>query len=492
MSVRGTEKAPSAGSSTGKEPSQKDPIKGTSFSTAIVSGIVAVVDGVIIASVGIVVYFGYVGWSPDSFSLYLMATTVNLIVTVLAFHFADLYRLEMITQPFNQIYKVVSICLLTFLLLLTMAFAVKVSGQFSRVWSFSSFFIETGLICGARIAFYFVILNWAKSGLLSRNVALVGGGEQGEKFIERVLTVDDPWLNIVGIFDDRLDRLPSEIGNYRMIGDLDELVTYAREQRLDDIVIALPWAASDRLKIIIEKLKVLPVNIRLSPDLIGMEYPILGYENIGSVQTLNIFAKPISNWDLVFKNIMDKVLIGAGVFFVAPLMLIVALAIKLDSRGPVLFRQKRYGMNNEEFDVFKYRTMYHGRPPETGVPQATRGDPRVTKLGNFLRRTSLDELPQLFNVLNGSMSLVGPRPHAVEHNKLYDEIISGYSARHRVKPGITGWAQVNGLRGETDTPDKMEARVKHDVYYIENWSVMLDFKILSKTALVLFGQESAY
>jgi Undecaprenyl-phosphate glucose phosphotransferase len=304
--------------------------------------------------------------------------------------------------------------------------------------------------------------------------------------------VGDPWLNIVGIFDDRLDRLPSKIGNYRMIGDLDELVTYAREQRLDDIVIALPWAASDRLKIVIEKLKVLPVNIRLSPDLIGMEYPILGYENIGSVQTLNIFAKPISNWDLVFKNIMDKVLIGAGVFFVAPLMLIVALAIKLDSRGPVLFRQKRYGMNNEEFDVFKYRTMYHGRPPETGVPQATRGDPRVTKLGNFLRRTSLDELPQLFNVLNGSMSLVGPRPHAVEHNKLYDEIISGYSARHRVKPGITGWAQVNGLRGETDTPDKMEARVKHDVYYIENWSVMLDFKILSKTALVLFGQESAY
>jgi len=168
------------------------------------------------------------------------------------------------------------------------------------------------------------------------------------------------------------------------------------------------------------------------------------------------------------------------------------MAIRLDSKGPILYRQPRYGFNNQVFDVYKFRSMYVDRPPETGVPQATRDDPRITRVGRFIRRTSLDELPQLFNVLEGKMSLVGPRPHAVAHNEEYARIIAGYFARHRVKPGITGWAQVNGLRGETDTPEKMAARVRYDVYYIENWSLMFDFIILVRTAIVGFINKNAY
>jgi putative colanic acid biosynthesis UDP-glucose lipid carrier transferase len=176
----------------------------------------------------------------------------------------------------------------------------------------------------------------------------------------------------------------------------------------------------------------------------------------------------------------------------APLLLAIALAIRLDGPGPVLFRQKRYGFANNEFTVFKFRTMRHRPAEEPDVPQARRQDPRITRVGAFLRRTSLDELPQLINVLRGDMSLVGPRPHAVAHNVQYAQIIDDYLSRHRVKPGITGWAQINGLRGETDTPEKMRARVEHDLYYIDNWSLMLDIKILLLTPLRGFVNKNAY
>ena len=175
-----------------------------------------------------------------------------------------------------------------------------------------------------------------------------------------------------------------------------------------------------------------------------------------------------------------------------PVFAIIALAIKLDSQGPVFFRQKRYGFNNNPITVFKFRTMFTGPAEESSVPQARRNDPRVTRLGALLRRSSLDELPQLFNVLRGEMSLVGPRPHAVAHNEQYAKVIDDYLSRHRVKPGITGWAQINGLRGETDTPDKMRRRVQYDLYYIDNWSLFFDLKILLLTPFVGFVNRNAY
>jgi len=213
---------------------------------------------------------------------------------------------------------------------------------------------------------------------------------------------------------------------------------------------------------------------------------------ISQLAFLDVFERPLSGWDLVLKNLEDRILGPIlCLIFLVPCLLI-ALIVKLDSRGPVLFRQPRFGFNNNLVNVLKFRTMYADRPEEPGVPQATRNDPRVTRVGRFLRRSSLDELPQLWNVLRGEMSLVGPRPHAVDHNRHYAAMIDEYLGRHRVKPGMTGWAQVNGLRGETQTVEQMRARVKYDLEYIDHWSLWFDLRILFLTLFVGFVSRKAY
>jgi Undecaprenyl-phosphate glucose phosphotransferase len=219
---------------------------------------------------------------------------------------------------------------------------------------------------------------------------------------------------------------------------------------------------------------------------------VRGYTSFAGLPLLDIHQRPLAGWGGIWKQLEDWVFGVVILILMLPVMGLCALAIRLDSKGPILFRQKRYGFNNNDITVFKFRTMYHQRPDEPGVPQATRNDPRITKVGAFLRKTSLDELPQLFNVLRGEMSLVGPRPHAVAHNEQYAKIIDGYLGRHRVKPGITGWAQVNGFRGETDTPEKMRMRVQYDLYYIDHWSLIFDIKILALTGLVGFVNRNAY
>ena len=211
---------------------------------------------------------------------------------------------------------------------------------------------------------------------------------------------------------------------------------------------------------------------------------------------LDVFDKPIADWDVVLKTIFDRVVGALALVALSPLLLAVAVAVKLDTRGPVQFRQKRYGFNNEPVEVFKFRSMYVDKLDFTATKQVTRDDPRVTRVGRFIRKTSMDELPQLFNVVfKGNLSLVGPRPHAVHAkaaDRQYDDVVDGYFARHRVKPGITGWAQINGWRGETDTPIKIQRRVEHDLAYIENWSLFFDLYILLITPFALIKAENAY
>jgi exopolysaccharide biosynthesis polyprenyl glycosylphosphotransferase len=220
------------------------------------------------------------------------------------------------------------------------------------------------------------------------------------------------------------------------------------------------------------------------------------YSYIGNVPMLDVFDRPLADWHVVQKWLFDRIVGGLLLIAAAPVMCVVALAIRLDSPGPVFFRQKRYGFNNELIEVYKFRSMYANMSDATATTLVTRDDPRVTPVGRFIRKTSLDELPQLINVaIKGNLSLIGPRPHATQAkaaNHLYDEVVDGYFARHRVKPGITGWAQINGWRGETDTPEKIQRRVEHDLYYIENWSALFDLYILLKTPLALLKTESAY
>jgi len=482
---------------TGKathSPIKSNNTKLPAFQQKIIIGLTLLIDSLIVILVGVGVYVVYVGWSPESFSTYALATAANFVITIVFFYFSGLYNFNIITTPHKHFHKIFVICGVVFLLLVLIAFSLKVTEQFSRVWSFSSLILETFLICGTRYLFLNIIKKLARKGRLSQQIVIVGTGGQCVRLIEMLekQKVENPWIHIAGIYDDRLGRAPSTIGEYPLSGDLNDLILDARKNRIDDILIALPWSAEDRLLTILEKVKVLPAHIQLCPDLIGQKFMNHNYNYIGNISNLSIFEKPISDWNYVLKALEDKILASIILILIFPLLAIISIAIKLDSPGPAIFRQKRFGFNNEQFDVYKFRTMRHGRLQEKGVPQAKRNDPRITRVGKFLRSTSLDELPQLFNVLMGTMSLVGPRPHAVAHNVEYAKIIVGYYGRHRVKPGITGWAQVNGLRGETDTTQKMEARVKHDVYYIENWSLFLDFRILLKTVNTVLWHENAY
>jgi Undecaprenyl-phosphate glucose phosphotransferase len=277
---------------------------------------------------------------------------------------------------------------------------------------------------------------------------------------------------------------------------VDDLVDYARKTQLDLVIFTVPLSAETRLLQMLSKLWVLPIDIRLAANTSRLRLRPRSYSYLGSVPVLDLFDKPMADWDLVVKWLFDRVVGALLVAALSPVMAAVAVAIKLDSRGPVFFRQKRYGFNNELIEVFKFRSMYVDQCDAAAAKLVTKDDPRVTRVGRFIRKTSLDELPQLLNVvLKGDLSLVGPRPHALHAkaaNQLYDQVVDGYFARHKVKPGITGWAQINGWRGETDTQEKIQRRVEHDLYYIEHWSVFFDLQILAATPLALFKTENAY
>ncbi|MFN3483431.1 MAG: undecaprenyl-phosphate glucose phosphotransferase [Rhabdaerophilum calidifontis] len=333
-------------------------------------------------------------------------------------------------------------------------------------------------------------------GALARRAVIVGGGKPCEDLILRLARSNSKAIRILGVFDDRSDeRSPDTIGLFRKIGTFDELERYCREQWVDLLIIALPPSAEERILHLMRKLWVLPIDVRIAAHASRLKLSKRAYSYIGDVPFLAVFDRPLSDWNAAVKAVFDRVVAALALVLLAPVMLATALAVKLDSRGPVFFRQKRHGFNNELIEVLKFRSMYTEMADLNAARQVTKDDPRVTRVGRFIRKTSLDELPQLINVLRGELSLVGPRPHAVETkagNRLYQDVVDGYFARHRMKPGITGWAQVNGWRGETDTVEKLERRIEHDLYYIENWSLPFDLYILAMTPISLFNTRNAY
>ena len=334
-------------------------------------------------------------------------------------------------------------------------------------------------------------------GRLDRRTVIVGGGDAAEQLLRDLAQQKDTDLRICGFFDDRTDdRSPDVVAGYPKLGTVDDLVEFARHTRIDLVIFTLPITAERRILEMLRKLWVLPIDIRLAAHTNKLRFRPRSYSYIGSVPVLDVFDKPIADWDVVLKIAFDKIVGTLCLILLSPLFLAVAIAVKATSKGPILFRQKRYGFNNEVIEVYKFRSMYVDRLDPTASTLVTRDDPRVTPVGRFIRKTSLDELPQLLNVVfKGNLSLVGPRPHAVHAkaaDRQYDEVVDGYFARHRVRPGITGWAQVNGWRGETDTPEKIQRRVEHDLYYIENWSILFDLYILAITPFALAKTENAY
>ena len=429
-------------------------------------------------------------WDPK----YTMAGLIAALVFFFVAEVAGLYRPwrgETFKRQFFQILFVWSFTVFTLLLL---AYALKTTSFYSRLavgaWIVGIPFLLSGWRIIGRAIFYHV----ASRSENRRNALVWGGTELGAQVAHKIQ--NSPWLglNLVAYVEDEQAGRDS-VGDAESASDdfskLERLELAAKRGDFDILYIALPTTARARITDLIDRLSDTTVSVYMVPDYFTTSLFHGKWSNLEGIPLISVYDTPFWGVDGWVKRTEDIILSSVILLVVALPMLLIAVAVKLSSPGPVLFKQRRYGIDGKEISVWKFRTM---RVCEDGdhVPQATKKDPRITPLGSFLRRTSLDELPQFVNVLMGRMSIVGPRPHAVAHNELYRGQVKGYMLRHKVRPGITGWAQINGWRGETDTLDKMVNRIEHDLWYIRNWSLWLDLKIIVLTAVRGLAGVNAY
>jgi len=467
------------------------------ISPAVLAGLYRSFEGFSLAAGGVVSYYAYV-WTdaPNLELVYLVVSATTAIIATLVFDSMGLYTVPILARFTSRTMSLLGAWAGIVSLLIIIAFFSKLGAEFSRGWLAIWFVAGIATLLIERAVMSVIVSRSTRSGRLRRRAVIVGGGARADELIKALEATNDSGIRICGIFDDRGDdRSPAQVSGFVKLGTIAELASFARSANIDLLIVSLPYTAEERLLHILRQLWVLPVDIRLAAHLNKLRFRPRAYSYIGAVPFFDITDRPLKDWAPVLKSIEDRVLASLALVIAAPLMALVALAVKLESPGPVLFRQYRYGFNNELIEVFKFRSMYVEAADATASELVTRNDPRVTGVGRFIRKTSLDELPQLFNVLVGDLSLVGPRPHATSAkaaDRLYSDVVDGYFARHRVKPGITGWAQVNGWRGETDTREKIVRRVEHDLYYIENWSVLFDLYILAITPLSLLNTDQAY
>jgi Undecaprenyl-phosphate glucose phosphotransferase len=467
-------------------------------SPIIFTGVIRFFEWCVIVSTGLSVFSAYLGETLPLDKIYLSVILGVAFLVLSAFQLAGLYDLKAMRSIGYQAIRVMSIWTAVFLFALSTIFFLKLGTEISRFWLGAWYISGLAAISSVRVFSRMVIRSWTEQGRLERRAVLVGGGKAAEELIKALESSPQSDIRICGVFDDRDDdRSPESCAGYPKLGSVDNLVAFARQARIDLMIVTLPITAENRLLQVLKKLWILPVDIRLSAHTNKLRLRPRSYSYIGNVPFLDVFDKPIADWDVVAKWLFDRIIGLLLLTGALPIMAAVAVAIKLDSRGPVFFRQKRLGFNNEEVHVFKFRSMYTDQCDAKAAKLVTKDDPRVTRVGRFIRKTSLDELPQLFNVVfKGNLSLVGPRPHALSAKAdggLYQDVVDSYFARHKVKPGITGWAQVNGWRGETDTLEKIQRRVEHDLYYIENWSLLFDLQILALTPIALLAErENAY
>jgi putative colanic acid biosynthesis UDP-glucose lipid carrier transferase len=404
-------------------------------------------------------------------------------------HVAGIYRPVALASTSLQVVRLAAAWSMVALAVLAFVFVTEIAEWLNPTWAMRWFFGVLACFTVTRVLIWERRRRMRRHGDLTIRIALVGARDLGRKVLEQLR--QDPYVQVVGVFD-TLDPGETTIEGVPYRGSVKDLVRLVRKERVDEIVIAMIDRSEEEVASVLAKLRDVPINTKFCAHTLRFNLPVRGYSTVGGLPLLHVFQRPLGAWGQVLKGLEDRVLGLILLILALPVMAVIAVLVKLDSPGPVLFRQKRYGFNNNDITVFKFRSMRNDPNPDPTVPQAQRNDPRVTRIGAFLRKSSLDELPQLFNVLQGTMSLVGPRPHAVAHNEHYAAVIDGYLGRHRVKPGITGWAQVNGYRGETDTPEKMRMRVQYDLYYIDNWSLSLDLKILLMTIFVGFVNRNAY
>ena len=449
-------------------------------------------DGLIVVLLLAILAFAY--GVPLQTAYHLLAA-LAFILTLLVFRAAQLYRPWRGVDFLRLGQRVLLAWGIVTGLVLAIGFVTKTTAYFSRGVLLPWIFLTPVVLLGMRLLVYKSLGILRSYGSNTRTAVIAGAGTLGQHLAKSL--VDLPWLGIrfLGFFDDHKAReevnLGGGLGDHPILGGLDSLASFVQFHQVNIVYLALPLRAEARVREIIEKLQDTTASVYFAPDVFIYSLFQSSFTDLRGIPLISLWETPFFGVNAMLKRILDVILASILLVATAPLFVILALGVKLTSPGPVFFKQRRYGLDGEEIRIFKFRTM---SVCEDGahIPQAKRDDPRLTPFGKFLRRTSLDELPQLFNVLQGCMSIVGPRPHAVAHNEFYRQRLPRYMLRHKVRPGITGLAQVNGFRGETETLEKMEQRLAYDLEYLRRWSLWLDVKLICQTVWKTFSDKNAY
>ena len=451
-----------------------------------------VLDLLLIFGGGYLAYYARFGnlKLPSNYELVL---TIGVLLSVLLLPRFNLYQSWRGKGLIQQLWMITLAWGAIVLVLVVLGFGTKTGEDYSRIWAGVWMIIAWGLLIGSRILTRVVFNAFRRQGWNHRHIVIVGAGVLGRNVAEQIKEAEWVGYDLVAYWDDNqaiqgrsFDHVPV-LSPEQGVGLLE-----SGKQHVDEVWLALPLRAQDRMREILSMMRHCTLKIRLVPDIFGFHLLNHSMSEVAGIPVLDINASPMEGMNRVIKAIEDRVLALVILILVSPLLLAIAIGVKMSSPGPVLFKQKRHGWDGKPINVYKFRTMVVHQDVEGQVTQASKNDKRITPVGAFLRRTSLDELPQFYNVLQGRMSIVGPRPHAMAHNELYKNQVDAYMQRHMVKPGITGWAQINGWRGETDTLDKMQRRVEYDLYYIENWSLWFDLKIIFLTIFKGFVHKNAY
>lgn len=432
----------------------------------------------------------WVALEPMNERTWIVSMVASLIFFVIG-ELCGLYRGRGGRTPDIEIAAVFFAWCMTFGVLAGLGFMTRLGETFARSSVLVWFIVGCLGVNLLRMMLRSAVESMFAHGFGTRRCAIAGINNLGIQVCQNAMANPECGLNVVGFFDDRGESrkqaLESDMPPFR--GDLDEMIALAKQGEIDTVLVTLPMRAEQRIRDVLSRLGDTTAAVYIVPDFFVFELLHSRWSEVGGLPVVSVFETPVYGVDGWIKRGLDVALASIGLVLLAPLLFIVGILVKLTSKGPIFFRQKRYGLDGKEILVWKFRSM---RTCDNGpvVKQATRNDPRVTPLGAILRKTSIDELPQLINVIEGTMSLVGPRPHASAHNEHFRQLVPGYMLRHKVRPGITGLAQVEGSRGETDTVDKMKARIDLDHRYIREWSIWLDLKILFKTVFVVFKKDA--
>lgn len=413
-------------------------------------------------------------------------------IFVTAAQMVGLYQNWRARPMFVSVRMILQAWLLAWALLIILAFLFKDTGNISRGVSLIWFILTPAALITYRILIRLTLSQIRKQGRNARRIAILGAGKVGQQLAHIIQT--NSWLGyqIIGFYDDNQTIQQTSIENIPVIGTAEDILLHTKQNKFDELYICLPMRAEQKIKTLLNKLTDTTAIVKFVPDLFTFDLMHAKWTDLKGLPIVSVFDTPLSSTSAqLLKRLEDIVISSLILILISPVIAALAIGVKLSSHGPIIFKQKRYGLNGKEIKVYKFRSM---TTMDNGniIHQAQKNDPRITKLGAFIRRTSLDELPQFINVIQGRMSIVGPRPHACAHNEEYRGLVPKYMQRHLVKPGITGWAQINGWRGETDTLEKMEKRIEYDLHYINNWSLWLDIKIIILTAFKGFINKNAY